>query len=363
MINTVVGLLDNRSEAEKVVHDLEREGFGRDHIHVMTSDVEYERELGAAGGAQKESGLRFVLSKLGLLEERRHEIGLPAEDIRYYSEGVRRGGLLVTVETDESHADRAAEILEEHGAVNIEERAGQWQQTGMTQQPTMGKAGTTTEPMRTAEEAKIPVVEEELKVGKRAVKRGGVRVYTHVMERPVDEDITLREEHVNVERHRVDRPVSDADMAAFKEGTIELTETGEEAVASKEARVVEEVTVSKGVTEHIETIHDTLRRTEVDVEEFGRGAAETPSGFERFDADFRQHYSTHFGNQGQPYDRYLPAYRFGHALGSDPAYSGKDWAALEPDVRRVWEKKQPSSKWDQMKNAIHYAWERARGHR
>ncbi|MDV3242587.1 MAG: general stress protein, partial [Methylocaldum sp.] len=119
MINTVVGLLDNRSEAEKVVHDLEREGFGRDHIHVMTSDVEYERELGAAGGAQKESGLRFVLSKLGLLEERRHEIGLPAEDIRYYSEGVRRGGLLVTVETDESHADRAAQILEEHGAVNI----------------------------------------------------------------------------------------------------------------------------------------------------------------------------------------------------------------------------------------------------
>ncbi|HYE37307.1 DUF2382 domain-containing protein [Methylocaldum sp.] len=360
MLNTVVGLLDTRSEAEKVVHDLEREGFGRDHIHVLTSDVEYERELGTAGGAQKESGLRYVLSKLGLLEERRQEIGLPVEDIRYYSEGVRRGGLLVTVETDESHADRAAQILEEHGAVNIEERATQWQQAGTTQPP-MGKAGTTTEPIRGSEEAKIPVVEEELKVGKRAVKRGGVRVYTHMTERPVDEDITLREEHVSVERHPVDRPMSGADMEAFKEGTIELTEMGEEAVASKEARVVEEVTVSKGVTEHTETVHDTLRRTEVEVEELGKGAAGIPSGFERFDADFRQHYSTHFGNMGQPYDQYVPAYRFGHTLGTDPAYAGKDWAALESDAQRRWEKDKPGGKWDQMKNAIRYAWERARG--
>src|SRR5690606_22110134 len=73
MMNTVVGLLESRSEAESVVHDLEREGIGRDHIRVMTSDVEYERELGKTRGAEKESGLRFVLSKLGLLEQRREE--------------------------------------------------------------------------------------------------------------------------------------------------------------------------------------------------------------------------------------------------------------------------------------------------
>ncbi|BBA36175.1 uncharacterized protein sS8_4245 [Methylocaldum marinum] len=369
MMNTVVGLLDTRSEAEKVVHDLEREGIGRDHIHVMTSDVEYERELSGARGAEKESGLRFVLSKLGLLEQRREEIGLPAEDIRYYAEGVRRGGLLVTVETDESHADRAARILAEHGAVDIEERATQWQQPGTTP-PAAGRTDTAAEPMpgapepaRGAEEAKIPVVEEELKVGKRAVKHGGVRVYTHVTERPVDEDVTLREEHVRVERHPVDRPMSEADMAAFKEGSMEFTEMAEEAVASKEARVVEEVTVSKGVTEHTETVHDTLRGTEVEVEEFGRATAGPSPDFASLDSDFRQHYSTHFGNLGQPYDRYLPAYRFGHTLGTHPALAGKDWAALEPEARREWERNPSAGEWDQMKSAIHHAWERVRGNR
>jgi uncharacterized protein (TIGR02271 family) len=362
MMNTVVGLLDTRSEAEKVVHDLEREGIGRDHIHVMTSDVEYERELSGARGAGKESGLRFVLSKLGLLEQRREEIGLPAEDIRHYAEGVRRGGLLVTVETDESHADRAARILAEHGAVDIEERATQWQQPGTTP-PATARTDTAGEPMRGAEEAKIPVVEEELKVGKRAVKHGGVRVYTHVTERPVDEDVTLREEHVQVERHPVDRPMSEADKAAFKEGSMEFTEMAEEAVASKEARVVEEVTVSKGVTEHTETIHDTLRRTEVEVEEFGKGTAGLSPDFTSLDSDFRQHYSTHFGNLGQPYDHYLPAYRFGHALGTNPGLAGKDWTVLEPEVRREWERNPSAGKWDQMKNAIRYAWERVRGNR
>ncbi|WP_162144272.1 DUF2382 domain-containing protein [Methylocaldum szegediense] len=364
MMNTVVGLLESRSEAESVVHDLEREGIDRDHIHVMTSDVEYERELGKTRGAGKESGLRFVLSKLGLLEQRREEIGLPAEDIRYYAEGVRRGGLLVTVETDEKHADRAAQILAEHGAVDIEERATQWQHPAGTTQPAAGKPGTTTgEPARGAEQAKIPVVEEELKVGKRAVKHGGVRVYTHVKERPVDEDVTLREEHVNVERHRVDRPMSEADKAAFKEGSMEFTEMAEEAVASKEARVVEEVTISKGVTEHTETIHDTLRRTEVEVEEFGKGTAGPSPDFASLDSEFRQHYSTQFGNSGQPYDYYLPAYRFGHALGNNPDLAGKDWTVLEPEVRREWERNPSVGKWDQMKNAIRYAWERARGHR
>jgi stress response protein YsnF len=71
---------------------------------------------------------------------------------------------------------------------------------------------------------------------------------------------------VHVERHPVDRPVTDADNA-FREGTLEVTGRAEEAVVAKTARVVEEVVVGKQVEEHTETVHDTLRRTDVDVQE------------------------------------------------------------------------------------------------
>jgi uncharacterized protein (TIGR02271 family) len=359
-MNTVVGLIDNRKEAEKVVHDLESEGFPRNHIHVVASDVERE---------EAESGFRGLLVKLGLLESRRRELGLPAEHIGYYSEGIRRGGYLVTVDADdEKEMDRAIDVLEDHGAVNIEERAAEWQKSGWSDPAAMGAQGTTmgtaaetsTQPVREAGETRIPVVEEELKVGKRAVQRGGVRIYSHVTEQPVSESVTLREEHVDVERRPVDRPLTGADMEAFKEGTIELTETAEEAVASKEARVVEEVVVSKGVTEHEETIKDTVRRTEVEVEKLGAGEARRASAFGDYDADFRQHYTTHFAGTGEAYDRYEPAYRFGHTLATDPVYAGKDWATVESDARSQWEKRSAGT-WDRMKNAIHHAWERARG--
>jgi uncharacterized protein (TIGR02271 family) len=290
MVNTVVGLLDDRAEAEEVVEDLISEGFDRDDIHVVANEREFVSGTTLGPGKEKESGFHNLMVKLGFLEDRREELGLPAEDVGYYSEGVRRGGVLVTIDTDESEVDRAIDILEEHGAVNIEERAQQWRQSGWTG-PIMGGTGTETtatmgataerplaERARTGEEARIPVVEEELKVGKRAVERGGVRVYTHVTETPVSETVSLREEHVNVERRPVDRPLTGADTEAFREGAIELTETAEEAVASKEARVVEEVVVSKDVTEHAETVKDTVRRTDVEVEELPPGKGGKPKG-------------------------------------------------------------------------------------
>lgn len=114
-------------------------------------------------------------------------------------------------------------------------------------------------------EVKIPVVEEELKVGKREVERGGVRVESRVEETPVEKDVHLREEHVHVERRPVDRPVTNADQV-FKEGTIEVTEKVEEPVVSKTARVVEEVVIGKEAEERTETVRDTVRRTDVDVQ-------------------------------------------------------------------------------------------------
>jgi len=115
-------------------------------------------------------------------------------------------------------------------------------------------------------EVVLPIVEEQLRVSKRKVERGGANVRTNVTETPVEQTVNLREENVTVERRPVDRAVGDAPNA-FQEGTIEVTETAEVPVVSKQARVVEEVVVGKEATERQETVRDTVKRTEVNVDQ------------------------------------------------------------------------------------------------
>ena len=101
--------------------------------------------------------------------------------------------------------------------------------------------------------AAIPIIEEELQVGKKTVQTGGVYIKSRIVEKPTEETVNLQEERVYVERTPVDRQVDSTDFETFKEGTIELKEHAEVPVVSKEVRVVEEITVGKEVTERDET--------------------------------------------------------------------------------------------------------------
>lgn len=121
----------------------------------------------------------------------------------------------------------------------------------------------------------IPIVAEQIRVGKRTVEGGGVRVNVDVEEVPVKEQVTLRDETIDVRREKVDRPISEAELANVQEGAFMVTATDEQAVVDKQARVVEEVVVHTDVEERTETIQDTVRRTEVDVEQLGDGARGT----------------------------------------------------------------------------------------
>lgn len=115
-------------------------------------------------------------------------------------------------------------------------------------------------------QGKVDVVEENLEVGKRKVETGGARISSRIVEKPVEERINLREEHVNVNRERVDRPADSGDLKNFKNRTIEEHETSEVPVVNKEARVVEEVSLDKEVDNREEVIKENLRKTEVDVD-------------------------------------------------------------------------------------------------
>jgi uncharacterized protein (TIGR02271 family) len=257
MSQTVIGLFETPASAQRVKQQLITEGYSPDSVRVLSNESE-----GFTQGAVSQAGIGSSAEKgiVGSVKSFFQSLASPdSSDEEYYTRGVSAGGALVAVTVDDERVESVASLLEVSGAREVSESAGA---------PSSGRAGVSrgTSDIETGDTA-IPILEEELQVGKRQVQRRGVRIYSHVTATPVEEQVRLREEHVRVQRNPVNRPVSEADADAFRERTIELTETAEEAVVGKQARVVEEVTVGKDVTERTETVRDKVRRTEVELEE------------------------------------------------------------------------------------------------
>ena len=267
MSRTVTALFDTRADAEA----------GRERILAAEIDADNVRihdNASMSATSQSQTASSYSTTQEPGIWSSIKNAFLPDEDRHTYEEGVRRGGFLLTADVDEDEVDEAVAALEDANSVDIEERSQGWRNEGWMAPaagatPAFFDQGAKAERTNAAGEEVIPVVEEQLVVGKREVERGGVRVRSYVTEKPVHEQIRLRDEKVNVERRPVDREVSDVDSDAFRERTIEMTETDEEAVVGKKARIVEEIVVSKTTDERVEDINETVRRTDVDVENLG----------------------------------------------------------------------------------------------
>jgi uncharacterized protein (TIGR02271 family) len=351
MQHTLVAVFDNRGDAQRAKEDLLASGFARSSVRLSEGDPAGEASVQPRSKPEDTSiaaSIKHFFSDIFGTDR--------GQDARMYSEAVTRGHYVLTLIADsEPEVERAADIVERHGPIDIDEHAQQWRAGGVQQSGAMSQQGATGQggkyqgsQQRGAESQAIPVIQEELKVGKREVQRGGVRIFQRVVETPVEQTVGLREEHVSVERHPVDRPVSPADVDAFRETTIELRESAEEAVIEKTARVVEEVVVGKDVTERKENISDTVRRTEVDVE---------PLSLED-DADFRGHWTSNYANAGGTYEQFAPAYVYGSSMARSGPYRGRPWSEVEGSLRSDWESRHPASTWEAMKAAIRHGWER-----
>lgn len=262
MPRTITALFDQRSDAEAAKERLRDANIDYENIYI------YDKKDAARG-----DGGNDTYGDRGFWRTVKNAFA-PDEDRRVYEEGVNRGGTLLLADVDDTDIDAAVSVLESSSAVDVDQRSEEWRASGWDSNAdtsrSAGRAGDRPIIGRDANSEVIPVVEEQLVVGKREVERGGARVRSYVSEVPVHEQVRLREERVNVERHRVDEPLP-AGMQddPFREREIEVTATSEEAVIGKNARVVEEVVVSKTAGERVEQIDDTVRRTEVDVDRDG----------------------------------------------------------------------------------------------
>jgi uncharacterized protein (TIGR02271 family) len=267
-------LFDSHADAERAVERLREVGVPESSIR-LTRGYEADRETSPEVVEDRPKGFLEGLS----------DFFFPDEDRHLYAEGLSRGGYLVTVDgLSPAMQEQALDILDDEGVVDLEEREAAWRAEGWS-----GYGQSTTDPDVTSAEAAsgrssvrgmseagspdvagraygedetVPVVEERLRIGKRDVSHGRVRVRSYVREEPVSEEVDLNRERVEVERHAVDRPVA-ASEDAFRERTIEAEERHEEAVVTKEARVVEEIGLRRTQETEHETVSDTVRRTEV----------------------------------------------------------------------------------------------------
>jgi stress response protein YsnF len=215
---TIVSTFDDKTIAGKAMKALRDEGFREGDIKIL------------------QGGTESLVSELV-------KRGFDEDEARGLADAAEQGKTLLAALVSEDKADQAASIMDSFEAVQ--------------------GAGKDTS-------ASLPVVEEQFVVGKAKLATGGVRVTSSVEELPVEETVTLRNERVSAKQRPADRELTaDEAEAALEEKTVEVIGTTEEAEVRKEARVVGEVALEKTVEEREETVRDTVRKTDVDVEEVG----------------------------------------------------------------------------------------------
>ena len=270
MAQTVVGLFEQRDAAQKAVERLIGKGISRDQVDLSMGTIEStDAKVSNDRDHNKSDGVTGFFNSL---------FGVDSDDAKRYSTVARdKRCAIVTVHARSSdQAEHAADLLDDCGAMDVSEhgREVSGSRTSVSNDRAT-ESHNAVGPDRHNEGSRregttIPRMEEHLEVGKRMEERGAVRIRSRIVEKPVEEHVRLREEHVHVERHAVNRPVSDSERNHLQNRDIELTERAEVPVVNKEARVVEEVRVSKEVTERDQTVRDTVRHTEIDVDKSNR---------------------------------------------------------------------------------------------
>jgi stress response protein YsnF len=375
-MRTVIGLFGNAGEARRAIDELQGLGYSADKISVVTNvatqeAIEARKSMGLQSLSLADVGkvatggpLRDVLIKQpgqsGVLGSALQLFGLTPELAEHYVSGVRHGETLESLTVDDRDSDRVLAVMRRRTANAPAQDAAPIREEiaaappPAAAPPAPAPATTTTKKTNghaaiemdaRDEERVIPILREEMRVGRRTVERGGVRVSSHVVQRPVSEQVNLRETHVDIERRAVDRPLR-PDEQGFAEENIEMVEMADEAVVSKQARVVEEVIVRRHVEDRTATISDQVRSTEI---EFGKLRAFDPD-------DYRHHFEGLKG--GGTFESALPAYQFGHELHQQRNASER-WDDMESSAHDRWEAEHPGT-WEKFKDSIRHAWAHAR---
>lgn len=193
---------------------------------------------------------------------------VPQDREHLYAEVLRRGASVVIIDVDDDNAQRVANMLDERGSLDLDSAASRWRTAGWQgysegAQP-FDESRAASERLDLERES-FAVIEEEVTVGVLDAEGKAVRVRAFVTEHPVEQTVELREEHLEVKREAADEPIA-PEPSTFTEEEFVVTATTEVPVVEKQARVVDRVNIEKKAETRTETIEETERRRDVEVE-------------------------------------------------------------------------------------------------
>jgi uncharacterized protein (TIGR02271 family) len=235
----IVAFYDRTEKAEEAARALKSSGFVSSDISVLNDDSVSEKDV-----------------RDGNFWQRLFGRSISDQESAIYRHTLDSGGAALTLRTPDTEVDRAMKILNVHGPMNLHDRSAS----------TSAQAASPTETsaMDAVEEV-VRLAEEQLDIGKRQITTGKSRIRRFITEKPVQQQITLHEEHCEVARREVTDPGLAKDID-WKDRIIEVVETSEQPVVTKTARVAEEVVIRRRGSDRVETVRDTVRRQQLEVE-------------------------------------------------------------------------------------------------
>jgi uncharacterized protein (TIGR02271 family) len=250
----IVAVYDKAGKAKDAARALEASGFAASDISLLNRDSLTDAEVHEAG-----------------LWRRLFGRNVGDHESAVYGRTIESGGAVLTLRTADTEVPRAMKILDVHNPVDVNERATAM---GVAPAATRTTASQAVPTSKLTKEETLRLAEEQLEVGKRQVETGKARIRRFVTERPVETQVTLHEERAEMMRRAVTDPslLKDVD---WTDKVIEITETAEQAVVTKTARVAEEVVIRKEGSDRVETVRDTVRRQQVELERLPRDTKDT----------------------------------------------------------------------------------------
>lgn len=263
MSYTVVGLFPDHEKAVDASKRLSNAGFPADSYNVSKYKVSNDETVSEADDVdsydyEEDQDTRSFWDKL-------FGTGDDAEyNRKAYGHASSKSNVVTVYTEDKVRAEEASQIMDDAGAINVDDHLPEnFYSTNPEYSERRNRENLTD---TNVDSNNIEVVKEDINVGKKEVSTGGVKIRSRIVERPVEEDVRLKEERVYIRRNPVDREVRNADNA-FKDTTIEVEQSKEVPVVEKNARVVEEISLDKDVQEHTETVKDKVRETKIDIED------------------------------------------------------------------------------------------------
>ncbi|MBZ2209652.1 hypothetical protein [Massilia soli] len=315
MQHTLVAVFDNSADARNAMDDLLASGFSRADVRLSNSDASTDANLASVsdsdGGDSFGDSIRNFFSDLfGSDSTARSSM---------YSDAVSRGNCVLTVTTQsEPEVERAADVVEAHGPIDIDEhhdmpmggnsdmrsaamargaeqgvqqssqysmQSGSGTSTSGSAMSAQGTGSGGSRQFAEGDSQAFPVVRDELKTGNRDVQRGGMRIFSRAVDDPADRPATIAMHHTDV---------------------------------------------------------DLGNRSAMDND----------------DDYYRSHWNSNFAGTDKSYDDVAPAYEYGSTMRRSELYRGRPFEDVETDLRSDWNQRNPGSTWESIKAAVRHGWDR-----